>query len=104
MVAAAFQYMQKTRHIAVDVGLRMFEAITYSGLCSQVDYRIEVPFREDARADQDRKSEVVTDKQLLRRIPEKSQFKSMRNRSFPSRTGIPLYPLPQLYVQANGPL
>ena len=25
-------------------------------------------------------------------------------RSFPSRTGIPLYPLPQLYVQANGPL
>ena len=41
MVAAAFQYMQKTRHIAVDVGLRMFEAITYSGLCSQVDYRIE---------------------------------------------------------------
>ena len=22
----------------------------------------------------------------------------------PSRTGIPLYPLPQLYVQANGPL
>ena len=44
------------------------------------------------------------DKQLLRRIPEKSPFKSMRNRSFPSRTGIPLYPLPQLYVQANGPL
>ena len=33
-----------------------------------------------------------------------SLFKSMRNRSFPSRTGIPLYPLPQLYVQANGPL
>ena len=31
-------------------------------------------------------------------------LKSMRNRSFPSRTGIPLYPLPQLYVQANGPL
>ena len=46
MVAAAFQYMQKTRHIAVDVGLRMFEAITYSGLCSQVDYRIEGPGSE----------------------------------------------------------
>ena len=46
MVAAAFQYMQKTRHIAVDVGLRMCEAITYSGLCSQVDYRIEGPGSE----------------------------------------------------------
>ena len=48
MVAAAFQYMQKTRHIAVDVGLRMFEAITYSGLCSQVDYRIEGPEAKSA--------------------------------------------------------
>ena len=35
---------------------------------------------------------------------KKARLKNMRNRSFPSRTGIPLYPLPQLYVQANGPL
>ena len=42
-MAAGFRKFYKTYNVVVDIGMRVFEAVTYPGLCSKVTHLIE-PF------------------------------------------------------------
>jgi len=47
MVSAGFENVDKPHDVAVDIGVRIFQTVTYTGLCSQVAYVVEFsPFEK----------------------------------------------------------
>lgn len=46
--AAALQHVEKSRHVAVDIGARILQRIAHSRLRREVDHHVETPLRKEA--------------------------------------------------------